>query len=209
MRAEQETIDRLLGALASRLLAGKYNRHEHEFWARRAVEQYTHEGQHDRGIFSIYWFNLVHLRPGEGIFQAAGIPHAYLEGQCIELMADSDNVLRGGLTQKHIDVAELLANTSFCSVVPRILSPVRKTDGWYTYHTPVADFKLSYLNTKPERTYEVCAQGVEILLLFSGAATINNLQLKATQRVVLLEDGERVRISSDKATKIFRAGVGD
>jgi mannose-6-phosphate isomerase len=46
----------------------------------------------------------VHLEKGEGIFQTAGVPHAYLQGQNVEVMASSDNVLRGGLTNKHIDV---------------------------------------------------------------------------------------------------------
>jgi mannose-6-phosphate isomerase len=65
----------------------------------------------DKGIFSIYFLNLVQLEQGQGIFQAAGIPHAYLQGQNVELMASSDNVLRGGLTNKHIDVAELIKHT--------------------------------------------------------------------------------------------------
>ena len=55
-----------------------------------------------------YLFNIVHLKEGEGIFQDAGIPHAYLRGQNVELMACSDNVIRGGLTPKYVDIVELL-----------------------------------------------------------------------------------------------------
>ena len=59
---------------------------------------YSQNGHIDRGIFSIYFFNLLHLQPGQAVYQDAGLPHAYLEGQNVEIMSNSDNVLRGGLT---------------------------------------------------------------------------------------------------------------
>ena len=80
------------------------------------------DGNIDRGIFSIYLFNLVHLKKGEGIFQDAGVPHAYLEGQNVEIMANSDNVLRGGLTTKHIDVKELLKHVKCEATYPGYLT---------------------------------------------------------------------------------------
>jgi len=75
----------------------------------------------DRGVFSIYLFNIVGVQKGDGVFQAAGVPHAYLEGQNVELMANSDNVLRGGLTPKHIDVPELMKHTLFEPVTPKVM----------------------------------------------------------------------------------------
>jgi mannose-6-phosphate isomerase len=111
-----------------------------DYWAWQAFAQYSRDGHHDRGVFSVYWFNLVFLRPGQGIFQGAGIPHAYLRGVNVELMANSDNVLRGGLTPKHIDVPELLANIVTTPVVPAVLSP----DGATTdYPVPVPDFGIT------------------------------------------------------------------
>ncbi len=75
----------------------------------RAADNFPLPGGHlDRGIFSIYLLNLVHLHPGQATFQPAGVLHAYLEGVNVELMANSDNVLRGGLTTKHVNVPELL-----------------------------------------------------------------------------------------------------
>jgi mannose-6-phosphate isomerase len=75
------------------------------FWVVGASETFCPvDGHCDRGIFLIYLLNLVHLRPGQGTFQPAGTLHAYLEGVTVELMANSDNVLRGGLTPKHVDV---------------------------------------------------------------------------------------------------------
>ena len=114
MELAQPALDRLLQPLVDSLQSeDRYTRDQPEFWAARAVRQYTREGHHDRGLFSIYWFNILHLTPGEGIFQDAGIPHAYLEGVCIELMANSDNVLRGGLTPKHIDVPRATREHAF------------------------------------------------------------------------------------------------
>ena len=110
MTMPQEQVDSLLNALLSRLQAKPpSDKDSADYWALRAAENFPLPGGHrDRGIFSVYLLNLVHLRPGQGTFQPAGVLHAYLEGVNVELMANSDNVLRGGLTTKHVDVPELL-----------------------------------------------------------------------------------------------------
>ena len=83
--------------------------------------RFSASGKIDRGIFSIYIFNLVRLQRGEAIFQDSGVPHAYLEGQNVEIMASSDNVLRGGLTLKPINVPELLKHVACEETHPQIL----------------------------------------------------------------------------------------
>ncbi|MEJ0080063.1 MAG: hypothetical protein WDM78_03660 [Puia sp.] len=75
---------------SSIITAGKLNKSKEDFWAARAAITYSHEGHIDRGIFSIYLFNLVHLEPGQAVYQDAGLPHAYLEGQNVEIMSNSD-----------------------------------------------------------------------------------------------------------------------
>ena len=96
-----------------------------DYWALRAAENFPLPGGHrDRGIFSVYLLNLVHLRPGQGTFQPAGVLHAYLEGVNVELMANSDNVLRGGLTTKHVDVPELLRILTFEGGTPEVLDGI-------------------------------------------------------------------------------------
>jgi mannose-6-phosphate isomerase class I len=111
MTMPQERVDVLLNALVERLATRA-----------RAVETFPAVwGHRDRGIFSIYLLNLVHLLPGQGTFQPAGTLHAYLEGVTVELMASSDNVLRGGLTRKHVDVSELLGILSFDNGTPQVL----------------------------------------------------------------------------------------
>src|SRR5699024_6743476 len=118
MTLPQEKVNQILRPLLEHIIplykADQLSKTDPAFWASRAVASgMTTLEDIDRGIFSIYFFNLLHLKTGEGIFQAAGLPHAYLEGQNIELMANSDNVLRGGLTQTHVDVEELLKHTRF------------------------------------------------------------------------------------------------
>jgi len=108
MEMPQESVNQLLQPLLHRIVPlyrqGQLKKNDENFWAARA--SLTFNGQSspdagnvqkiDRGIFSVYFFNLLYLEAGEGVFQDAGVPHAYLEGQNVEIMANSDNVLRGG-----------------------------------------------------------------------------------------------------------------
>ena len=124
-------------------LDGKLSRTEPGWWAAKLYEGKDLSGDLDRGIFSIYFFNIVQINPGEAIFQHAGVPHAYLEGQNIELMANSDNVLRGGLTPKHVDVPELMKHTSFEEIVPAVMKGEPGRVGEKIYPCPVPDFGIS------------------------------------------------------------------
>ncbi len=86
--------------------------------------------------------NRVAVEPGEALFVEAGEPHAYLAGVGIELMAPSDNVLRGGLTPKHIDIDQLLAIASFEPSPPPRLTPIVHSDTWREYRPPHHGFAL-------------------------------------------------------------------
>ncbi|WP_019614921.1 mannose-6-phosphate isomerase, class I [Psychromonas ossibalaenae] len=98
----------------------------------------------DIGLFSPLMMNVLTLQPGEAMFLDACTPHAYIKGTGLEIMANSDNVLRAGLTPKYIDVPELLANTIFCSKAAEDLLLKPQADaGWQNYVVPVSDFKLS------------------------------------------------------------------
>jgi mannose-6-phosphate isomerase len=94
MEMPVEMVNKILEPLVQRVLplyqAGELKKESPDFWAGRAIETFTHDNNYDRGIFSIYLFNIVHLSRGEGLFQDAGVPHAYLEGFNVELMANSD-----------------------------------------------------------------------------------------------------------------------
>lgn len=98
MTTPQDRIDLLLNTLIARLAKTDLtDKNDPDFWAARASETFCPvDGHCDRGIFSIYLLNLVHLRPGQGTLQSAGTLHAYLEGVTVELMANSDNVQNSG-----------------------------------------------------------------------------------------------------------------
>ncbi|NJP68894.1 mannose-6-phosphate isomerase, class I [Streptomyces spiramenti] len=97
----------------------------------------------DSGVVAALLLNHVRLAPGEALFLDAGVPHAYLGGLGVEIMAGSDNVLRCGLTPKHVDVPELLRIVRFTGGDPRVLLPVPDADGEERYETPVSEFRLS------------------------------------------------------------------
>lgn len=202
MRAEAEEIVNLLRPLAEHLQSHRdYRSSNPDFWAARAFEQY---GTNDRGIFSIYWFNLVHLRPGEAIFQDAGVPHAYLEGVCVELMANSDNVLRGGLTPKHIDVPELMDKVDFSPVTPDIINPSSESSGWEIYPSPAPDFELAQRNLAAGESFRIKGDQAAIYLLLSGEVQINGTRITSGQALFQpAEQSADLAVGDD--TLLFRA----
>lgn len=123
----------------------------------------------DIGILSPALMNLICLEPGQAMFLPAGQIHAYLNGVGIELMANSDNVLRGGLTPKHVDVPELLnvvrfEETSIDILVPRPIGPVESR-----YICPAAEFSLSIIQPTLGQPYVAPPdRSVEILLCTAG-----------------------------------------
>ncbi|EFU68003.1 mannose-6-phosphate isomerase, class I [Aggregatibacter segnis] len=145
----------------------------------------------DAGLMSFYLFNIVNLQVGEGIFQAAGVPHAYLRGQNIELMACSDNVIRGGLTPKHVDIEQLLKIIDCSEIVPQIIAPAPKNQV-YTYPTPIADFALS--NMPYAKNTEISDRTLNgtILLVMAGEIT-----LEAAQQKLTLKQGQAAFIEAD------------
>ncbi|HEY8077800.1 MAG TPA: mannose-6-phosphate isomerase, class I [Labilithrix sp.] len=132
----------------------------------------------DVGVVSALLLNHLVLEPGEAIYLGAGNLHAYLEGVAVEVMAASDNVLRGGLTKKHVDVAELLAVLDFHDgpVEPlraRALDPFESV-----YDTSAREFRLSRLQAPGARLQ---VSGPEILLCTEGSVKIDTLELARGQ----------------------------
>ncbi len=169
----QEVANEVIGVHAKEILPF-YNNNElgkdsPDFWAARAIVNLCKDGNYDKGIFSIYLMNILHLQPGDGIFQRAGLLHAYLEGQNIELMANSDNVLRAGLTNKHIDIPELLANTDFVVTIPQII-PSSLNKGLKLYPCNTADFQIQKLFLTVGEEFSLQYNGPAIFLQLSGDA---------------------------------------
>jgi mannose-6-phosphate isomerase len=125
----------------------------------------------DPSIIAPLYLNLISLAPGEAIFLPAGVLHAYVYGFGVELMANSDNVLRGGLTHKHIDVGELLNILEFAPFSPEILRPREPGPSFFRYQTPCREFSLSVMHGTGGRTV-FPETGPAILLLTRGELSI-------------------------------------
>ncbi len=216
MTMPQDEADRILGGLLAHLEPlydeGRLHKGSPHYWAVKAARSFPlPEGHIDRGIFSIYLMNLIGLQPGQGTFQGAGVPHAYLEGINVELMANSDNVLRGGLTPKHVDVEELLKTIRFDDGRPEILSGVPAEGGELCYPAPVDDFLLSCIALAPGGEQEGgSGHGPDILIVLEGEASI-----RAEGEELALRRGEALlaaaaspwRLHSSSGALLYRATV--
>jgi mannose-6-phosphate isomerase len=203
----QPLLDRILPAYEGNRLSKK----SEDFWAARAAGTFNEPGRIDRGIFSIYLFNLVNLLPGEAIFQDAGLPHAYLEGQNVEIMANSDNVLRGGLTPKHIDVPELLKHIKFVETMPRILRRSGADGHISNFVTPAPDFELSRIGLLQDEMVTIGAHSVEIFLVLEGELKVEenkkNFFTRRKGEAFLAFDRARVSLRAGKDAIVYRAAV--
>ncbi|TCV99782.1 mannose-6-phosphate isomerase [Biostraticola tofi] len=148
----------------------------------------------DSGLFSPLLLNVITLQPGEAMFLFAETPHAYLKGVALEVMANSDNVLRAGLTPKYIDVPELLANVKFVAKPEnQLLTRPIKHEGTLTFPIPVEDFAFSIhsLSTVSQR---LAQQSAAILFCVEGQAVIT-----AEGEQLALKPGESAFISAGES----------
>jgi len=176
-------------ALCDDVLAGRWEKHQIQFW----MQRWLHDNPDERlGLLTLFFLNLVRLRQGEAIFQPAGLLHAYLEGQTIELMANSDNVLRAGLTPKHIDVPELMAVCQFVSSAPGdfIIRPKNRSHGEVVFPTPFDAFELSrqQLDAGQKGIWESTCS--EVVLCTAGSARFH----QPSGSILALSKGETVFI---------------
>lgn len=127
----------------------------------------------DRGILAALLMNRVTLRPGEAIYVPAGQMHAHLRGTGIEVMANSDNVIRGGLTPKHVDVRELVAVVDFEPRQPEILRPIAEGPGVGRYPTACPEFDVWRLTGAAEPAYLPGRGSARILFVVDGSLTLH------------------------------------
>jgi mannose-6-phosphate isomerase len=214
MEMPQEEVNTRLQPLLDRIIPlyekNKLDKSTADYWAAKGTLTFSQPGKQDRGIFSVYLFNLVHLKKGEAIFQDAGVPHAYLEGRNVEIMASSDNVLRGGLTTKHIDVKELLKHVKCEATHPDVLKG-EKHGSETVYKTPAPDFELSSFELPKSGSVTFTPGTAEILLLAEGAVnmlcqdTIIILQTGSPSAIAF--PGQPVLIKGIQDSLVFRASV--
>jgi mannose-6-phosphate isomerase len=169
---------------------------------------YAELAQHypgDPGVIAAMLLNHVRLQPGEALFLGAGIPHAYISGLGVEIMANSDNVLRCGLTPKHVDVPELLRVVRFEAGDPGVLRPEASPAGEEVYDTPIDEFRLSrYVLAEGGAAHDLTLDTPQILLCTAGSVHAGEHELSPGQSV-FVPAGETAEISGTGT--LFRATV--
>jgi mannose-6-phosphate isomerase len=176
------------------------------------ISRLNREYPDDIGILSPLFLNVILLQPGEALYINAGELHAYLKGSGLEIMANSDNVLRGGLTPKHMDLEELVNVLNFkpCRV-ERIL-PLRKGAFESIYESPAEEFMLSVINLPDNKSlYESStSRSAEIIINIKGNAEIydhaNNILLFPKGTSMFIPASIKNYYIKGKAT-IYKASV--
>lgn len=210
MLMDQQKVNEILNPLLQTIIplykTQALTKDNEDFWAARAALSFCKDDNYDRGIFSIYFFNLLHLKKGEGIFQPSGLPHAYLEGQNVEIMANSDNVLRAGLTDKHIDVAELLKHVKFEATIPKILNPQSHHK---IFASPAEEFELQQYNLSKDESVRIKTLTAEVFLLMDGMAEVMaNEKIKLNKgESIFVKAGTDMTIQPLSQANLFRATV--
>ena len=148
----------------------------------------------DSGLFSPLLLNVVKLNPGEAMFLFAETPHAYLQGVALEVMANSDNVLRAGLTPKYIDIPELVANVKFVAKpAAELLTQPVKNGAELDFPIPVEDFAFSLHDLSQTET-TIAQESAAILFCVEGEATLH----KGEQHLVL-KPGESAFVAANES----------
>jgi mannose-6-phosphate isomerase len=134
-------------------------------WIVRLADRYPS----DTGVVCALMLEHVRLEKDQALYLPAGNLHAYLHGAGVEIMASSDNVLRGGLTSKHVDVAELTRVVRFDAPRTPVLEPRELGASEVVWDTPTAEFRLSRVEVTRARPFHARPSGPEILLCVRGA----------------------------------------
>jgi mannose-6-phosphate isomerase len=217
MRLPQQSVNALLDPLVHRLhdehRATAFSRDDPRFWLLHADRLFSVPGRRDRGLFSTLLLKLMHLHPDQGIFLPAGELHSYLQGVGLELMANSNNVLRGGLTPKHVDVDELLRVVRFEAAPAEIIEPETIQAARTRYRVPAAEFELEALSLRAAEQRTLPKAGIRVALILDGDLELDSktgarLRLARGQSF-LLPAGCATTLHATRDTTLYIAGVPD
>ncbi|WP_428265688.1 mannose-6-phosphate isomerase, class I [Haliangium sp.] len=226
-------LARLVDRLSEQDARAPFGPDQPAYWALRAHRGLPGPGP-DRGLLWVFLLALARLAPGQGIFLPAGVPHAYLQGAGVEIMACSDNVLRAGLTPKHVDATELCAVLRWDAGPPPVLTAeVDQAGREGTYATAAREFELCRIELDAGPSPERVTAGPETVLVLPAEAADDAATTAATKpepdperaAVTLVYDrgplalapgqaclvpyGVRYRLEADRPARVFRAAVPD
>jgi mannose-6-phosphate isomerase len=205
--SKEEILEMAVDAAFGKWSERGYGMETEAYWIRRFAKLYPG----DIGILSPLYLNIVELKPGQAMYLPAGELHAYLEGLGIELMANSDNVLRGGLTPKNIDVPELLSTLEFTAGRPEVLQVEELTGCETGFSTPAPEFFLSKIDLHGAYNLadDESAGLPSIMLCVSGSVSMTDesgsvLEISRGESV-FTEYGSRLKLEGTGV--LFRASV--
>ncbi len=215
----QKTLEPLLRDLHNRHQKVAFERNDPSYWLLKASASLSTSDPFDRGLFSFYMLHLICLEPGQAMFVRAGVLHAYLEGTGMELMANSNNVLRGGLTTKTMDVEALLAHLEVQAPQTQLIQPTSGNleEPWSRFITPAREFELQCLMTTDQSlSLDQSTTGPEIWFAAKIGNTPSKLMVQEAS-VLVMHQGEaffipaktQVRVEVAPETTIYRALVPD
>jgi len=211
MLAEKEEVAKHVRALVKRLKEeaegkGGNDDDERDRLALRLNGQYPD----DVGVMCAYLLNYIKLQPGEAVYMAANEPHAYLDGECVEVMATSDNVVRAGLTPKARDTEILCDMLTYKLGKPEVLTGDVIDKNTKRYSPPFDEFELEVISCSKNETAELTvSQGPSILLVKNGKGTLNDDVMIEKGSVVFANANEKMTLtnSDDGEVSIYRAQV--
>ena len=180
-------------------------------WMLEVVETFLQLAERypgDVGALAALMLNHVTLAPSEALFLGAGQPHAYLHGLGVEVMANSDNVLRGGLTSKHVDVPELARVLDFTALIdPRVTA--NAVEGGEEYQLPIDEFRVSRHTLTADATLSVDNDGPAIVLCTAGRVSAGEVALSpGTAAWIPASAGEcAVALAGQEPAEVFLVRV--
>jgi len=167
----------------------------------RLMKNFTAEYPADAAVLSPLYLNIITIQKGQAVYIPDGILHAYIHGFGIELMASSDNVLRGGLTPKHINIVELMKILRFTAYTPKILSPGSRA---FCYPSPCDDFTLSFMSDEGDNCGDddggkniLTGNSSYICIVTEGKLEIAGASFKKGESFFVSSDGEDIVLSGN------------
>ncbi|HCK99276.1 MAG TPA: mannose-6-phosphate isomerase, class I, partial [Candidatus Marinimicrobia bacterium] len=208
-QSKTELYQKNVDALAMRLQSKKSKHSAQESLFLKAWEKY---GNLDVGLFSIFFLRLIYLKAGEALIINPGLPHAYINGNIVECMASSDNVIRAGLTPKYQDIPTLTTILDYSPNSVQIVKPeIVGNEIQYPTFTP--DFAISQITFGSASRKFTTGNKIELLLAVEGNGSIQwgNQELRLSfhkgQSLIIPAAVPEYSIISDKSLSIFKVQV--